>query len=125
MGMNGNLKAGNLAKSPAFNRQVTLPHFTSHIVTPRMTDPLGNYPYPLPRVDTPEALCTTSPSPEAQIVQTKVGTWPPVIHSDSSPAQSFGIQMEITSPVWISLKCRDYQVSAFFPSGLLRAEDGE
>lgn len=106
-------------QSPAFNRQVTLPHFTSHIVTPRMTDPLRIIPTPCQEW-TPQKPCVQLAPPQDRIVQTKVGTWPPVIHSDSSPAPIIWNSDGNNQSVWISLKCRDYQVSAFFPSGLLR-----
>ena len=99
MGMNGNLKAGILLQIPAFNRQVTLPHFTSDTLCHLQDDRLlENYPYPLPRVDTPEALCTTSPSPGQNCSdRSRWAPGPKLSIQILPPPQSFGIQIEIIS----------------------------
>lgn len=98
-------------------------------VTPRMTDSLRIIPT-LCLEWTPQKPCVQLAPPQDRIVQIKVGTWPQVIHSDSSPSPIIWNSDRNNQSVWIGLLCWENGSSGTtrcLPSSLkvyLEAEDG-
>ena len=86
---------------------VKWPCLISHLtlsVTPRMTASLRIIPT-LHQEWTPQKPCVQLAPPQDRIAQVKVGTWPQVIHSDSSPAPIIWNSDRNNQSAWISLLC--------------------